>query len=113
MTIQVNLDGRKRKELAKVMGEVLNATVTYAGVPTYEYKVGKATISKDGTVTFKTKNIKDATTMNRLLEGLREHGFDHLLMDEEGPLGEFSNDAITSSTPLRETPFALRAVRLC
>jgi hypothetical protein len=106
MTIAVSLNGRKRKELASAVGKILGATVTYKGLPTYEYEVGKVIIGRDGTITLNTKRVKDAKTVSRLLEGLRECGFEPRLNDETEPAsGESFNVAATTDeqAPVRES----------
>jgi len=96
MTIQVNLGSRKRKVLATAVGGILNAKVSYKGPPTYEFKVGKVIIGRDGTVSLNSKHDKDAATANRLLEGLSERGFEPFLIEEanDQATGEPSNEVV-------------------
>jgi len=75
MEIQVNLEGRKRKELAKIVGELLGAEVSYKGPPSYAFEAGEVTVGRDGTIIFEVEQDKDVETVNRLLTGLQEHGF--------------------------------------
>ena len=104
MTIQVNLDGRKRKELAKVTGAILGASVSYKGPPTYAYEVGKAIIGRDGNISLRGKRFNAAVT-SRLLEELRDHGFESFFIEEtEQKSGDSSNKAVTpqGQNPVRE-----------
>jgi hypothetical protein len=84
MTIQVNLNGRKRRELANTVSTILNTEVSYKGPPTYEFVVGRAIISREGNVLFESKRAKDAAILNQLLKGLQECGFAPALLDEAG-----------------------------
>ena len=73
MEIKVNLGERKRKELAQAVGEIIGAEAVYKGAPSYAYEVGRATITRDGTVELDTK---DEALLEKLLEGLRDGGFE-------------------------------------
>ncbi len=85
MAIQVNLGNRKRKELASMVGTILNAAVSYKGPPTYEYEVGEVTIRRDGAVTIETTNNKNTLIKTRIFRGLTEHGFEPVIVDEDEP----------------------------
>jgi len=106
MTIQVKLEGRKRKELATAVGGILHAEVNYKGPPTYEFQVGKVTIGRDGTVSLETKRGKDTTITNRLLEGLSKQGFEPLLVSEADQTPDDpSNEAVKPADDREILPF--------
>ena len=85
MTIQVNLGNRKRKELAGAVGGIFGATPSYKGPPSYHYEAGRAIIDKDGNITLNGKGRFDSSAMQRLMEGLREQGFDPRVIENTDP----------------------------
>jgi hypothetical protein len=116
MKFQVNLNGRKRKDLANAIGALLGAEVTYKGPPTYEYEVGQAVASRDSMVTVSA----DTALANRLLEGLLEQGFeleviqvssadtnnlsDGATAQDIGHIPDEAAENTMSEAPLEETP---------
>lgn len=69
--MKINLQNRKRKELADHIGEALGAIPHYLGVPTCNYQIGDCILERDGTLTIPS-NI-DSTA---LLNHLNEHGWE-------------------------------------
>ena len=74
MTIKINAQGSKRKELVQEIGSWLGYHVTYMGPPTFSYKVGSCTVDKDGNLTF--DDTFDCEVIERLLQHLYDCGFD-------------------------------------
>ncbi len=101
MTIQVNLGNRKRKELAGAVGGIFGATPSYKGPPSYAYEAGRAIIDREGNITLKKKSRFDSQAIQRLMDGLRENGFDPRLIDETG---EADNAPAAKAPPEAETP---------
>ncbi len=73
MKIEFNRTGMERKVLVKAMGEILEATPKYLGMPTMAYKVGGYIINKDGNVEF--DDGVDSKEIGTLLEQLAKRGF--------------------------------------
>ena len=76
MAIHYNVPGKKRKELANEIGRWLGVEVKYLGAPGFAYKVGFATIDKDGN--FTVENTADEETVERLIEHLYDEGFEEI-----------------------------------
>ena len=83
--MKINLQSRKRRELADHIGEVLGVIPHYLGVPTCNYQIGNCILERDGTLTI-SDNI-DAMT---LLNHLKERGWES---------GETDTDRLTISVP--------------
>jgi hypothetical protein len=73
MEITVDLGGRKRKELAAAVGEIVGEKPVYKGAPSYAYEVGAALIDRAGTLVVGDGTPSEA--VRQLLDGLRERGF--------------------------------------
>lgn len=69
--MKINLQNRKRRELADHIGEILGVIPRYLGMPTCNYQIGDCILKCDGTLTI-SDNI-DAMT---LLNHLKEHGWE-------------------------------------
>ena len=69
--MKINLQNKKRKELAEHIGEVLGVIPHYLGVPTCNYQIGDCILECDGTLIIPS-NI-DSTA---LLNHLNEHGWE-------------------------------------
>lgn len=69
--MKINLQNKKRKELADHIGEVLGVIPHYLGVPTCSYQIGDCILECDGTLIIPS-NI-DSTA---LLNHLNEHGWE-------------------------------------
>lgn len=83
--MKINLQSRKRRELADHIGEILGTIPRYLGVPTCNYQIGDCILERDGTLTI-SDNI-DAMT---LLNHLKERGWES---------GETDTDCLTISVP--------------
>ena len=69
--MKINLQSRKRRELADHIGEILGVIPRYLGVPTYNYQIGDCILERDGTLTI-SDNIDSAALLNHL----NEHGWE-------------------------------------
>lgn len=49
--MKINLQNRKRRELADHIGEILGVIPRYLGVPTCNYQIGDCILERDGTLT--------------------------------------------------------------
>lgn len=83
--MKINLQNRKRRELADHIGEILGVIPRYLGVPTCNYQIGDCILERDGTLTI-SDNI-DAMT---LLNHLKERGWES---------GETDTERLTISVP--------------
>jgi len=71
--IQVNLGDRKRKELAKAIGEIMGESSVYKGAPGYAYEVGGITVDRHaGVILAEETALAD---IQLLVDALREQGF--------------------------------------
>lgn len=50
-----NLTGQKRKKLVEAISEILDLPAIYQKAPTFAYKIGEFTISRDGTLSYNSK----------------------------------------------------------
>ena len=75
MKIQVDLQGRKRKELAESIGSFVGEKPIYKGAPSYAYEVGRFVIERDASITLAAKTRFTATAERNLLEALKLGGF--------------------------------------
>lgn len=69
--MKINLQNRKRKELADHIGEALGAIPRYLGVPTCNYQIGNCILVCDGTLT-----LPDNIDAMALINHLKEHGWE-------------------------------------
>lgn len=65
--MKINLQNKKRKELADHIGEALGAIPRYLGVPTCNYQIGDCILERDGMLTL-PDNIDSAALFNHLKE---------------------------------------------
>ena len=74
MEIKINLDGKKRKDLAIAVGELLNAEPVYQKAPSYAYNIGNGVVlDRENTLIFDSNaNIE---MVRKLLSELEEKGF--------------------------------------
>lgn len=95
MKIKFDLNGRKRKDLAAVIGKYINAKVKYLRAPSYAYQIGNLMLTKDSEVEY-----PEDFDIKGLNEELKEHGFysnQKDLIKTEGliielPLGDFTKE---------------------
>ena len=97
MKIQVNLGDRKRKDLAKAIGEIIGDPPVYKGAPSYAYEVGRFIVERDATITPKKKTSVSATALRQLMEGLRLSNFE---VEADG----FEEKLAEKTTATEETP---------
>ena len=83
--MKINLQSRKRRELADHIGEILGTIPRYLGVPTCNYQIGDCILERDGTLTI-SDNIDAMTLLNRL----KERGWKN---------GETDTERLTISVP--------------
>lgn len=69
--MKINLQNRKRKELADHIGEALGAIPRYLGMPTCNYQIGDCILKRDGTLT-----LSSTIDSVALLNHLKEHGWE-------------------------------------
>lgn len=62
--MKINLNGSKRKDIAKKLGELLNLEVKYLGVPSCNYSIREYILDKDCDFKCDDKNVKQAIRAN-------------------------------------------------
>lgn len=102
MEVRFNVTGNRRKEMVNTISTALGGcTADYLGVPSFAYRVGEFTISKDGTLIFADRT--DSKSVEKVLEALAQGGFAceevDVLMDS--PVEEVQPDA--TEAPETET----------
>ncbi|MDE6727774.1 MAG: virulence protein [Oscillospiraceae bacterium] len=73
MKINYNVNGARRKELARAVAEFLGEDLKYLGTPTMAYSVMYYTITRDGALEFDDKT--ECEEVERLLDHLTKRGF--------------------------------------
>lgn len=85
MTIEIQLTGEKRKELAKTVSEIIGAPAEYQFMPTCAYKIGDFyTVSKEGNL--EISDSADGKEVEMLISELASRGYDVPLDEEENGL---------------------------
>lgn len=74
MEIRFNATGAKRKEMVKVISETLETKAEYQYMPTYAYKIGSFTVTRDGSIAF--DDSENSELVERVLEALLNEGFE-------------------------------------
>ena len=70
MTINYNVTGAERKRLADYISGFMGTEKKYLGAPTFAYRIGYLTVSKDGAVSFEDRsNNSDIDALMAELEG--------------------------------------------
>lgn len=72
--IKEQVSGQERKVIAAVLGEVLEAPVKYAGVPSCAYEVAGWTISKEGFLISPPFDAEDAPAVKTVMDALKIAG---------------------------------------
>jgi len=72
-TIQLTLNGRKRKEAADCVGTALGLAPVYRKAPSYAYAIGAAVIDREGNLSFADEASEE--TRNTVLAALQAAGF--------------------------------------
>lgn len=88
MEVQVNLSGRKRKELAQTISGILNVKVAYKGSPSFHYEVDGVKIDRNAILTFEDKVPTELR--QSLLSKLEEYGYSCSLLGMSGTETEAS-----------------------
>ena len=72
MIIRLNAKARK-KELVKTLEEINNAKAEYLGIPIFAYKIGEATVTREGNVETEDENLKaDLAEYGFAADGIEE-----------------------------------------
>ena len=94
MEVRFNVTGNRRKEMVNTISTALGGcTAEYLGVPSFAYRVGEFTISKDGTLTFADRT--DSKSVEKVLEALAQGGFacEEVDVPMDSPVEEVQPDA--------------------
>ena len=85
MTIEFQLTGEKRKELAKTVSEIIGAPAEYQFMPTCAYKISDFyTVTKEGNL--EISDSADGKEVEMLIDELVHRGYDVPLDEEENGL---------------------------
>lgn len=74
MTINFNVPGKQRKELAQAIATLTGMEARYMKVPTCAYKIGDLTLDKEGGLVL--ENTYDLNTLKELIASLAGMGFE-------------------------------------
>lgn len=74
MEIRFNATGARRKEMVKVISDTLETRAEYQYMPTYAYKIGSFTVTRDGSLAF--EDGENSELVERVLEALLNEGFE-------------------------------------
>lgn len=88
MTINYNVPGKKRKELAQTIARWTGHEVEYLGAPSFAYLIDCILVDKDGTLSFDSG--LGGEVIQRLLEHLHNEGFE---------LTDFNNEESAEDAP--------------
>lgn len=73
MEIRYNITGAKRKEMAQIIGKVLETEPVYLRVPTCAYAIGKTLLTKEGSLIIKGLTQED---VKKVVDSLAEAGYE-------------------------------------
>ena len=76
MKIAFHQQGKARKQMITIIAEVLGEQHTYAGTPSYEYRVANFTLDKEGTLIFDSATVEEEP-LRQVLDALKAEGFEH------------------------------------
>ena len=85
MTINLNLNGKDRKYLVELLSQITESRAKYLGVPYCAYQVSNFTVGRYGELTF-DENLVSKEEIFRVLDKLREQGFESEVQSEETEL---------------------------
>jgi len=111
MELKYNVTGSERKSLVGAISTILDAPTNYLGAPTFAYEVGGYHIDKNGTVSF--DDLTDSDEIERLMEALREKGFEAETQEDtdglciELPLKDISETTVENLRRLADSKTAL------
>ena len=97
MSINFHVTGKERKALVEALSEITFSEATYAGAPTFAYRVGDYTVDKNGVIFYPPTLAQEAVAL--VVEKLKERGFT--------PEGEAQADLLKEDAPAEipaETP---------
>lgn len=111
MKASYNVTGDERKALVKVIGETLGIKPAYLRMPTCAYKIGDATVEKDGTMVW--DGHTDEATIAKVTAALEAAGFTAEDATEEAgltvsvPRGGFTETGLDNLKKLVDSKAAL------
>lgn len=73
MRMEFNVTGDRRKEMVKAIETLLGKRAVYMRLPTYAYRIGDFTVTKDGALEYGDET--DRKIVERVISGLAEAGF--------------------------------------
>lgn len=100
MEVRFNVTGNRRKEMVNIISTALGGcTAEYLGVPSFAYRVGEFTISKDGTLTFADR--AGSKSVEKVLEALAQGGF--ACEEADAPMDRPAEEVQPDATEAAET----------
>ena len=76
MKINYNVHGENRKKMVSILTEAVSEPISYAGAPTFAYRVGAFTVTRDGVFEFYSAKT-DLDQVRKVVESLKDAGFDY------------------------------------
>jgi len=98
MKINYQVTGSSRKKFAGIISEAINEKLEYAGAPTFAYRVGAFTVTREGMLEFDSV-ATDEAQIKAVIEALQAAGFNYEGSDSISigyPLEGFSNEAFAN-----------------
>lgn len=83
MVVEFGRTGNERKELVKAIGELTETKPQYLGTPSYAYKIGAYTVTREGDLEF--DEYQPMESVEWLLENLLERGIAAKQSEKEEP----------------------------
>lgn len=111
MEFRFNVTGARRKELVMAIGEILDTQPKYKGAPTFSYVIGDLTVNKEGSICFDEKTGNIEITVERLLDGLDQAGFQLEVPDKQYDEPAEGGDAADVPDPDEAEAWAEREMR--
>ncbi len=73
MEVKYNLTGSHRKEMVKIISEIVKMKEVYLGMPTCAYVINNLKVSQNGTLIYDDRT--DNSVIEKVMEGLSQAGF--------------------------------------
>ena len=98
MRMEFNVTGDRRKEMVKAIETILGERAVYMRLPTYAYRIGVFTVTKDGALEFDDRT--DSKLVEQVYNGLAEAGFTFEAQEEEAvPCDPCESAGLTVNMP--------------
>ena len=96
MRTEFNVTGERRKEMVKAIENILGETAVYMRLPSYAYRIGDFTVTKEGALEFSDR--MDSKLVEQVYGGLAEAGFT-FEVPEKAPADPCESAGLTVNMP--------------